>query len=210
MQKYTGSCVSYSYNEISEKAKERAFTDWATSDTNVWNFWWDEAKESLDRFCSVFDINIKKFEFSGYGPAYWSLHIENDALDDDKHLLSGIRLAKYIWNNYADYIMEGKYYHISSKSRRSRVMKEVCCPFTGVCYDDSLLEKVLDCLHYKRLYDCYEDLMNDCIRDFFNDCQAEYEYRTSQEYFAEDAEANELEFYEDGSRFYLPTNFITA
>lgn len=60
------------------------------------------------------------------------------------------------------------------------------------------LQPVIDCLHYKRFFNSYDELIHACLSDFFQAWDAEIEYSNSFEYFADAAGANDWYFTENG------------
>jgi len=218
MKSYRGTFKSYSIDELSEEAKEHAYNKWRNDDYYIWG---DEVKATLNEFCRIFDIKMIDWSYDSCNYNY-RFRVENDTLDNNESNLHGIRLATYIWNNYAKYIAKGKYYSLWSKTeksernpnmgklknRHSKVMSEMDnCPLTGVCYDCDILEPIIDCLTYKRMFDSYEDLIEQCLKDFFSACREECEWCESMEYFIDEAQANNYEYDVDGRAFYLPREF---
>lgn len=191
----------YNFNELTPEAQRRA---WENSDNHLSMAYNDEYRETLTAFENAFDIKVYNwrvddwsysFDFVTAGRATGAP--EGDAL----------RLARYMWNNYAGEITNGKYYgkliwngdkcrHVKRYSRTSFEMDN--CPLTGICYDYDILRPVLDCLHYKRFFETFDDLITDCLNSFFRAWQNEIDYCNSFEYFAETAEINEWEFTENG------------
>ena len=215
MKIYKGEFKSYQINELSEKAKRTAYEKWLP-DSDLWQA--DELRATLDEFCKLFDVRCCNWEYDAYNYHYrFEVNIE-----DGQDELSDIRLAKFVWNNYAPYISKGKYYSLWSKTevsdrnpncgklkkRYSKVMSEMTnCPLTGVCYDYDILEPIIDCLTYKKMYASYSDLIEDCLDRFFSMAKKECEYAESFEYFIDDAEANSWEYDENGNAFRLPTGY---
>lgn len=215
---YKGECKSYFLKELSEQAKQKAYEQWYSKITyyNGGN----EVKETLERFCDYFDVDCYSWDFNSYDYNY-KFRIENDILIDNENI-SGIRLAKYVWNNYAKYITKGKYFSLWSKtersmnnpsmdklkSRYSKVMTSMeDCPLTGVCFDCDALDPIIKCLAYQTLYNSYENLINECLDSLFKAARDDCEYAYSMERFEEDAINNEWEYNEDGSNFILPLSF---
>lgn len=218
---YKGQCKSVHLEELSERAKQKAYEQWV-SNVAYYN-WGDEVKETLENFCNYFDVNCYSWDFSSYDYNY-KFRIENDTLVDYENI-SGIRLATYIWNNFAKYISKGQYFSLWSKteksemnpnmgklkSRYSKVMTSMTeCPLTGVCFDCDVLDPIIKCLTYQTLYDSYEDLVDECLDSLLKAAKADCEYSYSMECFEEDAANNEWEYNEDGSDFILPPNFHVA
>ncbi len=200
MKKYSGSFKSYSIDELSEKAKENAYNKWYQHADYPCG---SDAEGTLKEFCRLFDVKVTKWKFDAYSHDY-RFSIENDNVEG----LRGIRLATYIWNNYAKYITKGEYYHKKGKSRRSKVnMSMQDCPLTGYCLDCDILDSIIDCLHYTRLYEGYEQLVNECLNTFFKACSEDAGWCTSEEYFIDEAHANEYEYDKNGNVFSLPIGF---
>ena len=218
MKHYKGECTSYSINELSEKAKERAYSKWECDDYYIWG---KEVEATLDEFCKVFDIKMHDWSYDSCSSDY-AFRIENDVLDDTEADIKGIRLAVYIWNNYAKYITKGKYYSLwckreksehnpnvgKLKTRYSKVMTQMDnCPLTGWCFDYEILDSIIKCLTYKKMYDSYKELVDECLSNFFDACVKDCQYCESMEYFIDMAEANDYEYDEYGNEFYLPKGF---
>lgn len=58
-----------------------------------------------------------------------------------------------------------------------------------------VIESPEDCA---RVLKVFGDVIEECLEAFFSACCQDVEYTQSQEYFADFAENNELEFYENG------------
>lgn len=196
----------FTYEELSQTAKYNAYREWNSNTDYCFS---DEIKGILNEFCNLFDVDCPQWEFNGYNTDY-RFYIMNDDIKG----LEGIRLARYIWNNYSEYIMKGKCFSLWSKtekseknpnygelkSRHSKVMFEMDnCPLTGICFDCSILQPIIDCLHYKTFYDSYEELIDDCLVNFFEDIQKDIEYQGSEERFIEEANDYGYEFDENGT-----------
>ena len=191
----------YKFSELSEKAQRRAWENGPDFSGD----YFDEYRHTLKEFENIFDISVYRWNVNeyDYNFAYVTAGAATGAPDGDP-----LRLARYIWNNYAEYITRGKYYgkliyrenqpprHVKRYSKATFEMDN--CPLTGTCFDMDILQPVLDCLHYKRFFDSYEDLIDACLNSFFQACQADIEYHSSFEFFAEMYEINEYEFLETG------------
>lgn len=195
----------YTFDELNEKAQRRAWD-------NSPDFSGDHDSEysaTLAAFEKIFDIDVYDFTVDPfYNPSfkYVKAGAANDCPDGDP-----LRVARYIWNNYAEYITKGKYYSTRGhyidgkyhyKFRYSRATFEMDnCPLTGVCYDLDILQPVLDCLHYKRFFESIDDLYDACLSGFFYTWSAEKDYLQSFDYYAEYAQENGLEFLETGENW---------
>ena len=191
----------YKFSELSDAAQRRA---WETGPDFSGDHS-DELRETLEAFEKIFDISVYRWNVNDYSHdfAYVTVGRATEAPEGDP-----LRLTRYIWNNYADYISRGRYYSTPGrwingkyhyKFRHSNATFEMDnCPLTGVCYDMDILQPVLDCLHYKRFFESYNELMEECLSAFFRVWSAEIEYHASLEYFAEMCEINGYEFTETG------------
>ena len=176
----------YKFNELSDAAQYNVY---ANSNADFSDCCADEYRETLKVFEKTFDIRILDYSVDGYSNSFRYAMI-NDAPD-----LEGVRLAKYVWNNYARYITKGKYYstpgkmvngRYTYKHRYSKIILEMeNCPLTGVCYDCAILQPIIDCLHYKKLFSSYDELIKECLTAFFDAWEEEVCYNNSFEYFKE-------------------------
>lgn len=182
----------YTYEELSDSAKEKALYEGrSTLDYS----WADENKETLEAFCRIFPVKVRDWEYGGYGR-----HISHYlTCDDDIAGLSGLRLHKYLWNNFRSSLFKGKYYSKAGKSRHSRIILEACCVLTGYCVDDDILQPVYDFLKKPNNRTTFEDLMGDCLEAWLSSCDADFEAYFSEESMADIFAANDYEFYEDGT-----------
>ena len=190
----------YKFDELSETAQRRAWEN----GPDFSNDHADEYAATLAAFEKAFDIKVYRYNV-GYPGTTFAYVKAGPAAEAPEN--RPLRLAAYMWNNYADYIKKGRYYSrgryvngkYQYKFRYSRITFEMDnCPLTGVCMDYDILQPVIDCLHYKRFYNSIDDLFDDCLTDFFRAWENEIEYQNSFEYFAEMAEINEWEFLENG------------
>lgn len=194
----------YLFHELSEKAQRKA---WEKSSFDFSDDHGDEYRATLEAFEKIFDIKVFRYDVGGmvFKPSF-----DYVTAGDATGAPSGdpIRLARFIWNNYADYITKGKYYSTRGqyingkytyKSRHSKVLTSFYdCPLTGVCMDYDILQPVIDCLHYKRFFNSYDELIYACLSEFFRAWDAEIEFNCSFEYFADAAGANDWYFTENG------------
>jgi hypothetical protein len=168
----------------------------------------DEYQATLAAFENIFDIKVYRWDVDSlrYDFSFVTAGRATEAPEGD-----ALRLARYIWNNYAEYIQKGRYYSTRGrwingkyhyKHRYSRVTFEMDnCPLTGVYIDCDILRPVIDCLHYKRFFSSYTELINECLTEFFRAWRNEIEYCSSMEHFAEMCDANEYEFTAEGELF---------
>jgi hypothetical protein len=204
----------YKFGELSAKAKQRAIEDWRNEETYDWIY--EEAWESLKKFSEVFDIKMRDYDFSEPYRSHYSYELDDKIIE-----LSGQRLATYIWNNYRGQIYKGKYYGklvytfkdgspipVSKEHpagcrhvlRYSKCTIEEGCPFTGVCYDQDLLDPIYKFLRKPDKRD-FKELLEDCLSSLNKSVQGEIEGNSEDDAISDTIISNEYEFTADGRRF---------
>jgi len=207
----------YSFSELSEEAQQKAISNYRNNGIDC-QYIYDEAYQTIKKANELF--NIKE------GRNSW-LVFSLSHIDDNIMNLKGLRLRKYLINNFELY--KGKFYAAigdnriinhpcikvhkydmnkgarvsSSNFYYSRIQKENSCILTGVCYDDSFLGPMYDFINdYRNFpsanYQTFEDIIQYCFDSLKKDLESEEEYRNSDEAIKEEIEANEYEFTEDG------------
>jgi hypothetical protein len=207
--------ILYTINELPESAQKKAYYEWLESCEYVWE---KENKETLNEFESIFPVKIRHWEYGGRGQRIeWNFTDDEDIED-----LSGIRLMKYLWNNYKEFLFVGKYIghlnrdfpvkHKRIKPRKlnngrfflpyhSAVLLSNDCPLTGYCMDYDILKPIYDFLEKPDDNTNFHELMNECLENWLRACAKDLEYCTSFEHFVEESEANEWEYTEYGDLF---------
>lgn len=190
----------YKFDELNESAQHKVYEN---SNIDFSDDYSSEYIATLEAFEKIFDIRVLDYTPDRETFRYIAL---NEAPEGD-----ALRLARYLWNNYAKYITKGKYYSTPGKMIKGRytykhryskiIVGMEDCTLTGVCTDLDILRPVIDCLHYKKMYDSYDELIDDCLTGFFAAWNAESEYCNSFEYFKEYAIMNDDNYYtENGER----------
>ena len=189
----------YRFDELTPEAQENAMRQ--DDGGCMASAYSSDYQATLLEFENVFGCSITNYSVNGVGYDY-----EYDP-GEDVQFSDPIRFARYIWNRYADDICKGKHFSLCRyengefkyKSRRSNIRPVFDgCPLTGFCADDDILRPVVDCLHYRRFYTDIRQMLDDCLTAFFHSWSADIGYTETPEYFAEYAEANDIEFYADG------------
>ena len=203
----------YQFDELTDGAKQKAIEKYRDSN-NEFDWLVSEANNSFEKFADLFNIDWRQIDYNEPYRNEYSLKFDEDVLN-----LSGLRLAKYIWNNYESFLFKGKYYSVTSDKKvnhkrvkstnlkngkifnayYSAIQKENSCVLTGVCYDDDLLQPIYDFLKKPKDNVDLETLLNDCINSLCHSVSSEIEWRQEDEQIIEEIEANEYEFNEDGS-----------
>lgn len=209
--------TAFSVEELSEKAREKAYYKWLE---NHEYFWGDDNKASLEAFEREFPIKISTWNYGGRGAGVsWSF-TEDDAIEE----LSGHRLATYLWNNYQHVLYKRKYrnsFRRKEKINHRMVRQELNkdrntgeeyywttvtsnifvenynCPLTGYYIDNSLLDPMWKFME-KPDSSTFHDLIEECLGSWVKDCESDYEHSASEESFIEDCAANDWMFDKQG------------
>jgi len=182
----------YSFDELSEEAKEKAIEDYRERNTEI--FWMDETVESLKglfEYCN--NIYLKDYSLGEY-QSYIRVDFTNEEIEEftgkramawlENNLLSNIRIS-YYGKRRKELRQYGKYYYAG-------MIKP--CPFTGYCVDDDLLDDLIkEVKEGSDLKTAFEELASTIQRIIQN----EVEYQNSEEYIAEYFKINEYEFDEE-------------
>lgn len=210
----------YSFDELNEAAQEKAIQYFRNQGMDT-TFIYDDAVKTVEAFHEAFGTKEDS--------RTW-LEVYTGHIDDNILQLKGLRLQKYIWNNFKNILYKGKYYNYKGNTPNklihkriesifypnrnywgnyyySAITKENSCTLTGVCYDHSLLQPIYDFLENYRgkadyySYMDYETLLNDCFESLKKDVENEAEAQSSDEVIREHIQANEHEFTADGKLF---------
>lgn len=191
----------YPFDELSENAKERAHSDFLSSGFEY--FWANENEATLNAFCGIFPIKADEWEY-GYRN-YINSKMETGDADTETayYELRGVRLLKWIVNNYWQYLYRRKYIgHLKNKEKfspvYSRCQWEHSCVLTGYYIDEAILKPLYDFIERPDKTSSFEDILKDCLESWVVACNKDYEACCEEEYFAEHAEANSFEFTESG------------
>jgi len=199
----------YDFSELNQEAQNNAIN--VIREQICTDFIYDDAYQTVKQFNSVFGTKE--------GRNSW-LDINTSNIEDDILQLQGLRLQKYLWNNFNTELFKGKYYSLWSKkdvsfkhykdgypvlkSRHSKVLKENSCVLTGMCYDEDILQPIYDFLQKRDFSNCtinYESLLNDCIDQLSKTVENELDYRNSDEGVIEEINNNDYDFTFNGKLY---------
>jgi len=206
----------YQFSELTESAKQKAI-EWYRNSNDDGYLYADEIIESVKEVCELFHLKTGR---------EWS-DIRTSHIDDNIMELKGIRLYKYIVNNYWSSLFKRKFlgsigdnkvikhrmskthFYDMSKGARvnssnfiySNIRFDNCCTLTGVCYDMDILQPVYDFLEKPNTSTTFEDLMNEIESAISKTFQQNEDWVNSDEYITEQIESNEYDFTQDGKRF---------
>lgn len=199
MKEYT--VKAYSYNELSDEAKKRVFD---LLDHYFGDLYDDECKKTLSVFEHIFDIKVWYYSVGTWGGYRYEFVKAGRALDCPEN--DPIRVARFIWNNYASWITSSKIYYSKKNMRKTRLSTAIKrldeYILSGTCYDCYILEPVIKCLQYKEFFNSYDELIRACLDSFFSCWVGDIEYLESFEYFDEYMrDFDDNEYYENGMIF---------
>lgn len=202
----------YKFNELSQDAQQKAINYWRNENNDCeYQTYFDEITDSVKAVVELFNLKT--------GKVYRDIRTSH--IDDNILELKGVRLYKYIVNNYYNDLFKPKYIKTLDRPVKwkqflckihkgrngeftqiySKLRKENCCVLTGICYDDDILAPVYEFLKRPDKNTTFADLISD-IESAINKTYTDTEdYINSDEYIKETIEANEYEFLKDGKRF---------
>lgn len=206
----------YKFNELNEDAKQKAI-NWYRNGSDDAHIWAHEIIASVEKMCELFNLKTG---------TQWD-DIRTSHIDDNILELSGIRLYKYIINNYWSGLYKRKYLkaigdnkiikhpmsktHFFDMSKGARVNSsnfiysniqfDNSCPLTGVCFDNNILQPVYDFLKHPNKSTTFADLISEIEYAITKAFNSNEEWVNSDEYISETIEANEYEFTAEGNRF---------
>ena len=211
----------YSFDELSEDAKEKAHAEHLCG--SVW-FWADEAEHTMKDVEKLFHIKLRNWNIDTYRPEYPDVHFCDYFWEqEERKELSGNRARAFLWNNFGHVLLSPRIrygFDIKNK-RKSRVffdrVYDGTCPLTGMCFDCDALDP-LACFCFgvewdenakKRVrssrllksekYVTVEGIIRDCVHSMFKAFIDDVKYHESRECFEEDCKANEWTFLENGT-----------
>jgi hypothetical protein len=188
----------YNIDELSEKAKEKAFNKWLNDNMYPWN---SDNEKTLNTFAEIFPVRIKNWEY-GY-----QNFINFDFIGAEEYKeIKGIKLLKFLYNNYFEYLFKGRYYSLYSrtngkslKSRYSKIIFDNCCTLTGYWLDQDILQPIYDFLKKPNKCITFYDLMKKCLNNWVKACKNDFESYNTEENFIEESQINEWEYTAEGN-----------
>jgi len=187
----------YKFHELLEQVKEKAIEKFRKGHEYHWD---KDNQETLKAFESTYPVSVKDW---GYGGHHNHISFNMDNLDYDEILeFTDIRLMKWIINNFHDDLFHGKFICANAypKKRYSKVMMEHAMP-TGYCMDEDIRGPIYKFLKQPWIHATLEDLMRDCLQAWVESCGVDHDHCFSDEAIKEIIEADDYEFYSDGTLY---------
>jgi hypothetical protein len=180
----------FQFDELSDKAKERAREWWRDCEAAEGDVRSDDAFASLTAFCDYFGVKVTVYSVGAFSLSHVTLSIDRYDTEfgtyyDDNAVpgLSGVRLWKYLRNQCGVDSLLAK-----------------CCPFTGYFADEDCLQPIREFM--TRPDDrTLAELIHDCADSWLVAVIADAEAAYDDESVDESIRANEYEFTENGERY---------
>ena len=204
----------YKFSELNSEAQGNAIENIRNSNVIDSQYIYNDAHNTVKKFNDIF--NLKEYHKT------W-LDFDSNYIDSNILELKGLRLQKYIFNNFYTSLYKGKYFSLWSKteksykhykdgyptlkSRNSKVIFNNECVLTGVCYDLDLLHPIYEFLEkYKENLNYYstitfKELISNCFESLKKSLRNEVEFMDSDEYINEYIDSNEVEFLINGKQY---------
>lgn len=195
----------YTFDELSEKAKETA-RQWIRDTNNEADYFWaDEALESIKKGLAAFSCDLKNYSIDWMNANRSDFTIR---YHENSEELTGLRLRTWLLNNslndtFAERKHYGNYFFPEGSKkgryqRYSRILRvESSCPFTGVCYDDTFLDPIRKFIQAPDNSDLSDLMQSACIA-VNRDIESEIDCQNTDEAIDETIRANGYEFHENG------------
>lgn len=180
----------YQFNELSESAQSTAISNFINLEREF--FWGDEWMQSLKQGLEFYGFelgNRYSIDYSSASGSYAPVISNHDNNIED---LSGVRLWKYLQNNYSTYFC--KY------DKKQKPTLDGNCPFTGYCGDENFLEPIREFIK-KPSNITFSELMEECVFNTLKGCEQDHDYQNSEEYAREELLQSEEQYTKDGLVF---------
>lgn len=194
----------YTFDELSDEAKEKAINDWRCSGFEfAWTY------DTINSIKAIADAMNCKAEWYSYDGITYDVSFYSHETEDIENL-SGKRAYAYIWNNYLFPSRKYKTYwkdrviHCDGRKNWKRISKISYgwddCPFTGYCADCCFIEAWREWKRSFNKYSTVGDFINTVAGKLGKEWTNDNEYQMTDEYISEILSINDYEFTEDGDR----------
>jgi hypothetical protein len=208
----------YSINELSDEAKEKALQRYCEKH----EYRYDEVMATLNKGLEVlgFQVINYRIDCSSANQSWVRYNFIQNRYGEEINELTGQRLYAYLVGISWEFVKTRVYslhangkkkscyfsykYDKCTKKRFSRILKIDTidnCPLTGVWSDNDFLDPIVEFLKKPDTTTTFGDIVENCVHSLFVAMEKDYESELTMEYFVDCAEANEYEFYEDGTRY---------
>ena len=193
----------YRYDELSEQAKQVAIESMKEEISSVRTESDSyEYRNTLEKIENIFGVKVYNWEVNEYNPyfRFEFTNIEEDTENEPRLLL------RYLNTNVLPYIDNKKRYYSKTAraSRKSRILcnKSFDYCLTG-CWCDDAVDNALNNINQSvKNHLNVREFVENLLEGFFKQWQNDFEYACSDEFIAEEIEANDYEFYENGKPYF--------
>lgn len=161
---------------------------------------YDSEFERVRKFLGVvFSVNITEWDID-HKSARYDCELWADLLDR-----KGAKLYGYLMHHHFNDLFRGKYYSTSKKdgsdyiSRHSKIMFTHDCVITGCYIDDEILKPIYDFLEKPDPNTSFRLLIQYVVDAWINTYRRDVDDYFTEETFEGQCEANDWEFFADGS-----------
>ena len=192
----------YQFDELNETAQNYAIEQYRNNNDFLGQYWQEENFESIKAVLNFFDWSIDDYsiEYWNANCSYVSISLNLDYAEEIANL-SGIRLYKFLINNYVNKKTGSFNSVFDGKPDDGR------CLFTGYCADGAVTQPIEEFL--KRPTNItFEELMEECIYEGLKYIESDYHYQLSDEYIKDEIINNEMQFNAEGKE--LHEDILTA
>ena len=190
----------YSFDELSPKAQE--FVLEQRYENSYWP-WTDDTNDVLSAFEQIFDISV---DIVGGYNAYDNSFIIRTNFQYDEEDFTGVRLLKYLQNNYMQYLTKPlvryskNYLNNGNKKYYSKVFSVVGdCSLTGYYLDCEIIDPIIEFVKRPTNNITLHELLCKCIEKYLKEAQSDFDSYYSKEYASEDYSDRGSLFFSDGS-----------
>ena len=188
---------TYTFDELSNDAKDKAVEWWLSYSDYPPN---EDNREVLTKFCDIFPVTVKNWKYGDRNDINYTIQ-----LDDVYRDMAGVRLLRYLMNNYYDDLFRPKYIgNLKNKGKwwpiYSKCQVDNSYVLTGYCVDMDILEPIYKFIKKPDESVSFADLLNDCLWSWIYACRSDYEAYFSRESAEENIRINEYTFTLDGKR----------
>ena len=193
----------FRYDELSEQAQEVAIESMKDSIADIRiESESAEYRHTLEMIEQIFRVNIYDWSVDEYN-SYFRFDFTNidEETENEPRLL-----LRYLNNNVLPCIDNRKRYYTRGcrASRRSKIMfeNEYNCCITGTWTDNAIDDALNNIKRSLKKHLNARQFVESTLEGFFEQWRNDYEYAISDECIAEEIEANDYEFYENGKPYF--------
>ena len=193
----------YRYDELSEEAQKVAIEfmrdEISNARTESDSY---EYRHTLEMIEQIFRVHIYDWHVDEYN-SYFRFDFTNidEETENEPRLL-----LRYLNNNVLPCIDNRKRYYTKGckASRRSKIMfaNEYDYCITGTWTDSAIDDALNNIKRSLKKHLNAREFVESILEGFFKQWQNDYEYDCSDEFIAEEIEANDYEFYENGKPYF--------